>query len=119
MEEAGFNFRGNGIAEGTGTQAHARLGITRLGIAGLHHEMLDDTVKKKTVIRAILHQFHEIVTVQRGLIIEQKHHVTVVSNHFNTHSLMGDYILFLSSLCITYHSCQQKKCQKIYFFHQR
>ena len=47
-----------------------------VGVAGLNHKALNDTVKKNTVIKALVNEFHKIVPVDGGVIKKFNFNVT-------------------------------------------
>ena len=45
------------------------LDILRCRIAGLNHELVDDTVKQCAVVIALVDEFYEVVAMQRGVAV--------------------------------------------------
>ena len=46
-----------------GTEALTRSGVAAVGVAGLNHEFLDHSVKKRVVVIAFLYKFQEVVAM--------------------------------------------------------
>ena len=52
------------------TEELARKGILALGVATLYHEILDDAMEEQGVIYVEIHQFDEVVAMERCGVVE-------------------------------------------------
>ena len=89
---------GDSVAESAVAERLAWLGIARLGVTGLNHEVLYDTVEKQPVIGALFDQFQEIVAVQRGLVIKTEGDFTLCGGHLDHSAFTHVYFLISSYL---------------------
>ena len=64
------DFGGQRLALRLLTQALSGPCLARIGVASLHHESLNDTMKEDAVVEAAAHKAQEVITVNRGVVIE-------------------------------------------------
>jgi hypothetical protein len=78
MEESGeIDLSGNRVIHVVLSHLTPGQSMPRGGIAGLYHEVGNDTVPQHPVIKSLTHQLQEIVTMLRCLVIEIHHDITL------------------------------------------
>ena len=68
MQMRGVNFGFNGVTRAAGSKSRSRGSAAAVGIAALHHEVLDDPVKEQIVIEPLFDELDEVVPVRRGVV---------------------------------------------------
>ena len=76
MEVCGIaNLGLKGVVGASGAEGFPGGGVLRVGVAGLHHELVDHAVEEHTVIIPFAGEFQEVVAVGRG--VAEKAHLYV------------------------------------------
>ena len=71
MEQLGQSELGfQGVVQLAAAQALSWFGVFALQVAGLYHEVADDSVEQQRVVCLLLDQLHEVVAVDGCLVVE-------------------------------------------------
>ena len=62
-----YDFRLKGVVRASGTETGVGRRVLRLGIAGLHHELIYHTVEQHPVVIFLLDEFQEVVAMGRSV----------------------------------------------------
>ena len=47
-------------------------------VTRLNHEIFDNPMEQHSVVKTLLHEFHNIITMERRLVIEHNRHITAI-----------------------------------------